>query len=465
MGAVQLAFNRVKNAFDMNPNPDYSMRKHWLQQLRKALRQHEQALISAMSQDFGGRSEMECRMADLMPSYSLLRYSQRNLSRWMRPENRHGDLSFWPARAWVEYQPLGVVGIIVPWNYPVNLALLPLITALAAGNRVLLKLSELTPQTNQALRQMLSDAFADEEVGVVEGGPDIAAEFAALPFNHLLFTGSTAVGRKVMQSAAANLTPVTLELGGKSPVLIAPDIDIARIAPSIVFGKALNAGQTCVAPDYVLCPEERQDTLIAEMQAAFARQYPDALKNEAYTSVISDAHFQRLMHLLNDAQSLGAQIIPLQTPAIDPVTRRMVPHLITHVTEDMQVMQEEIFGPILPVVTYRAEEAVLTCLQTQPRPLALYLFDRNQKRIQHFLQHTHSGGVTINDTVLHVAQDDLPFGGIGASGMGHYHGYEGFLTFSKLKPVFEVGRYSPLPWLSPPYGKLVNTLLRLMLRK
>lgn len=465
MGAVQLAFNRVKNAFDMNPNPDYSMRKHWLQQLRKALRQHEQALISAMSQDFGGRSEMECRMADLMPSYSLLRYSQRNLSRWMRPEKRHVDLSFWPARAWVEYQPLGVVGIIVPWNYPVNLALLPLITALAAGNRVLLKLSELTPQTNQALRQMLSDAFADEEVGVVEGGPDIAAEFAALPFNHLLFTGSTAVGRKVMQSAAANLTPVTLELGGKSPVLIAPDIDIARIAPSIVFGKALNAGQTCVAPDYVLCPEERQDTLIAEMQAAFARQYPDALKNEAYTSVISDAHFQRLMHLLNDAQSLGAQIIPLQTPAIDPVTRRMVPHLITHVTEDMQVMQEEIFGPLLPIKIYDVIGIALRYIHHRPRPLALYLMTDEPFLTEMVIKTAHAGGMCINETVFHAAIDSLPFGGVGASGMGQYHGPEGFRTFSKPKSVLSYGKMNFNSLIHPPYRWWHRLLLRWLSRR
>ncbi len=465
MSAAQLAFNRVKEAFDINSNPDISMRRHWLLQLRGALKQHEHDLISAMDKDFAGRSEMESRMADLMPCYALLRYTLKNLSSWMKPEKRPIDLAFRPGKAWVEYQPVGVVGIIAPWNYPVNLALLPLITALAAGNRVLLKLSEYTPETNRVLNKLLTDVFSHEEVGVIHGGASVGAEFSRLPFNHIVFTGSSAIGRKIMRAAAENLTPVTLELGGKSPVLVAPDSDATQIARTIIFGKSFNAGQTCIAPDYLMCAQTQQEPLIEGMQNAFTQQYPNALENSAYTSIINTQHFQRLIHLLDDAKERGATVIPLQQPAIDESRRRIVPHIITGVTDDMLIMQEEIFGPLLPIKTYDVIGSALRYIHRRPKPLALYLMTSEPFVIEMCTKQVHSGGLCINETMRHAAVDSLPFGGIGASGVGCYHGPEGFKQLSHPKAVLQYKRVNFNSLIHPPYRWWHRLAVRWLSRK
>ncbi|MGL5007654.1 MAG: coniferyl aldehyde dehydrogenase [Plesiomonas sp.] len=465
MSAAQLAFNRVKEAFDINSNPDISMRRHWLLQLQSALKQHEHDLIIAMGKDFSSRSEMESRMADLMPCYTLLRYTLKNLSHWMKPEKRPVDLVFRPGKAWVEYQPIGVVGIIAPWNYPVNLALLPLITALAAGNRVLLKLSEYTPETNRVLSKLLSDVFSHEEVGVIQGGTSVGEEFSRLPFNHIIFTGSSAVGRKVMRAAAENLTPVTLELGGKSPVLVAPDSDVTQLAGSIVFGKSLNAGQTCIAPDYLMCTAAQCEPLVVAMQKVFTQQYPTALDNEAYTSIINEQHFQRLIHLLADAKKLGATIIPLQQPAIDEARRRIVPHIITGVTDNMLIMQEEIFGPLLPIKIYDVIGSALRYIHLKPKPLALYLMTSEPFIIEMCTKQVHSGGLCINETMLHAAVDSLPFGGIGTSGVGCYHGPEGFKRLSHSKAVLQYKRVNFNSLIHPPYRWWHRLAVRWLSRK
>lgn len=463
---LRQCFAQQQLAARQQPYPSLAQRQGDLTALAQLLLEYQQPLQQALAADFSHRSVIETQLAEIFPSLQAIKDAKKRLPRWMKTQKRHVSLWFQPASARVMPQPLGVVGIIVPWNYPLYLSFGPLVAALAAGNRAMLKLSEYTPQTAIVLQQAFHRYFSEDKVAIITGDAAVAAEFSRQPWDHLFFTGSTAVGHKVMQAAAENLTPITLELGGKSPVFIAPEADIAHAAERIAVGKLLNAGQTCVAPDYVWVHDSQQEAFLEHYQRTVCRYYPHLQHNPDYTAIIHSHHKQRLQSLLTEAVEQGAEVIEINPAGEDfHTSQKLPPYLVRHTHPTMRIMQEEIFGPILPVVAYRSEEEVLASLQAQPRPLALYLFDRNQKRIQHFLQHTHSGGVTINDTVLHVAQDDLPFGGIGASGMGHYHGYEGFLTFSKLKPIFQVGRYSPLPWLSPPYGKLVNTLLRLMLRK
>ncbi|OII57087.1 coniferyl-aldehyde dehydrogenase, partial [Pseudomonas putida] len=360
--------------------------------------------------------------------------------------------------AHVRYQPLGVVGIIVPWNYPLLLAIGPLTCALAAGNRVMLKLSEATPATGLALKQLLEQVFPTDLVSVVLGEIEIGQAFARLPFDHLLFTGATSVGRKVMLAAAHNLTPVTLELGGKSPAIVSADVPLDTAAERIAFGKTLNAGQTCVAPDYVLVPRERLEAFSDAYQRAVRRLYSRIADNPDYTAIINSRQLQRLQHLLDDAHAKGAQVLDLY-PGETRQGRRLPPHLLLGVNDDMQVMQDEIFGPLLPLVPYDSLEQALAYINQRPRPLALYYFGYDRATQEQVLRHTHSGGVCLNDTLLHVAQDDLPFGGIGPSGMGHYHGHDGFLTFSKAKAVLTKQRFNAARLVYPPYGKALQRLV------
>ncbi|MEE4113725.1 MAG: aldehyde dehydrogenase family protein, partial [Desulfobacteraceae bacterium] len=342
----------------------------------------------------------------------------------------------------------------------VYLTIGPLTGALAAGNRVMIKASEYTPNTTQVLREMLAGRFADDHVAVVTGDADVAEAFSRLDFDHLLFTGSTAVGRRVMRAAAANLTPVTLELGGKSPALVAPGYPIDTAAERIAFGKCFNAGQTCIAPDYLLCPENRLDAFVKAFSAAVARLYPTMAANPDYTAIVNQRQFKRLSGYLSDARQKGGRLVQIN-PSADGFsdTGKMPVWLVLQPTQDMTVMQEEIFGPILPVVTYRQLSEAVDYVNGRPRPLALYYFDENRKRAQRVLDQTRSGGVCINDTLAHVAQDDLPFGGIGQSGMGAYHGKTGFLTFSKARPVFERGRINSTRLAWPPYGRRIQRWL------
>lgn len=446
-----------RRAYDKLPMPDLEQRLQWLEALHEVIASHQQALVEAISADFGNRSADETLLAEVMPSLHGIRHAKRHLARWMKPSRRRVGLAFQPASARVLYQPLGVVGIIVPWNYPLYLAIGPLIDALAAGNRALLKMSESAPATGRLLRDLLGQVFAEHEVAVVLGDVETGKQFTRLPFDHLLFTGSTEVGRQVMQSAAANLTPVTLELGGKSPAIVAADVPLEQAAERIAFGKTLNAGQTCVAPDYVLVPQQRLEAFVEAYRLAVQRFFPQLTDNPDYTSIINERQLLRLEGYLADARARGALLLPLFD---EGQGRRLPHHILLDVNDDMQVMQDEIFGPLLPVLPYASLDEAIAYVNARPRPLALYFFGYDRAEQQQVLERTHSGGVCLNDTLLHVAQDDLPFGGIGASGMGHYHGHEGFLTFSKAKAVFSKPRFNAARLIYPPYGGRLQRLIR-----
>ena len=459
---LQAAFQRQRSAFAGNPLPSLEQRRLWLKALLELLRSEQQALIDAISADFSNRSADETLLAEIMPSLHGIHYASRRLGKWMKPSRRQVGLAFQPASARVLYQPLGVVGVIVPWNYPLYLAIGPLVGALAAGNRVMIKMSESTPATSQLLRDLLARVFPEDLVYVALGEADVGVAFSRLPFDHLLFTGATSIGRHVMRAAAENLTPVTLELGGKSPAIISADVPMHDAAERIAFGKTLNAGQTCVAPDYVLVPRARLEEFVDAYRQVVLRFLPRLADNPDYTAIINSRQLGRLQGYLRDAADKGARIMPLYEHSQE---RRLAHTLVLDVTDDMQLMQEEIFGPILPVLPYDQLDQALAYINQRDRPLALYYFGYNKAEQQYVLSHTHSGGVCINDTLLHVAQDDLPFGGIGPSGMGHYHGHEGFLTFSKAKGVFIKQRFNAARFIYPPYGKAIQKLIyRLFVR-
>ena len=456
---------RLREAAVRDPHPDWHSRAALLDALERLLRENAQAIANAISADFGNRSQHETQLLELFPSFEAIRHARRHLKSWMRPERRAVSMWFLPGRARVLHQPLGVVGIIVPWNYPLMLAVGPLVAALAAGNRVMVKMSEYTPATSELFAHLVSKYFSDDEVVVVQGDAGVAQAFAQLPFGHLLFTGSTKVGYSVMRAAAENLTPVTLELGGKSPAILGPDFPLEKFVERVMVGKTMNAGQTCIAPDYVLVPAGRAREFIAAAQKVMADCYPDILRTPDYSSIISERHFNRLVGLVEDARAQGAEVVPLSSAAEpDAKSRRIPPVALLNVTPDMQAMQEEIFGPILPVVPYRDLDEAIRYVNARPNPLALYYFDQDRGRIDHVLEQTLSGGVTINDTILHIAQDSLPFGGVGESGKGHYHGFEGFEAFSKKKAVFYQSRLNGMALFKPPYGKLFERMVKLLTR-
>ena len=452
-----------QEAFKQQPFPSEKLRITQLKALKEALLKHKDKLIKAISADFGHRSEDETQLADIMPTILSIGYHIKHLRNWMKPEKRKVSALFQPASSQIMFQPLGVIGIMAPWNYPVFLTLGPLIAAIAAGNRAMIKPSEFTPYSNRILNEIIKDAFSKDEVVIVEGEAEIAAAFSALPFDHLIFTGSTTVGKYVMAAAAKNLTPVTLELGGKSPALIAEDVSTDFAVERLLYGKCLNAGQTCVAPDYVLCPESKLDDLIASFKKGFKQFYPDVSCGD-YSSVINDRQFSRIKRLIDDAKEKGATIISL---AKQPTSQeRCLPlQLIVGANDTMEVMQDEIFGPLLPILTFKNIDEAISIIQSKPRPLALYLYSLNKKTQNHVLLQTHAGGVCINDSVNHVAQEDLPFGGVGASGMGKYHGKEGFLTFSASKPILKRGRIYSAKAAFPPYNRLIHKMIyRLFLK-
>lgn len=450
---------RLKQACQAQPMPSLAQRRSRLTALKSALLAHKQALCDALALDYGQRSDYDSLVADILPCVMQINYSLKRLKGWMKPVRRHPGLLLAPARVEVHYQPLGVVGIMVPWNFPVMLSLGPLIGAIAAGNRAMIKLSEFTPHTNAALRTLLAQVFDDDEVVLIEGDAGLAAAFSTLPFDHLLFTGSTAVGRQVMAAAAPQLTPLTLELGGKSPCLIAPDMPLALAVERMIFGKSLNAGQICVAPDYVLLPRGQEQGFIEAYQTHFRRLYPKGLDSPDYGSIINAAQYERLTAWLAEAKQAGAQVHPCASPARDDGARRLVPHLLTEVPGHCQLMQQEIFGPLLPLVPYDSIEEAIAYVAARPRPLALYLMSLDPALQQRLIRETHAGGMAINECLFQVAADDAPFGGIGPSGMGHYHGHEGFLTFSKAKTVLRRGRFSTGSLIHPPYRRWYQRLM------
>jgi coniferyl-aldehyde dehydrogenase len=460
---LSTCFARLRVAADADPNPSYEARDRWLAALEQMLADGGQDFAACIAADFGHRSPHETQLLEILPSLDAIRFARRHLKAWMAPEARQTSRWFLIGSASVRYEPLGVVGIMVPWNYPLYLTLAPLVGALAAGNRVLLKLSELAPLTAELMQRLIAKTFADGEVRAVGGGAAAGQKFARLPFDHLLFTGSTAVGREVLKAAAENLTPVTLELGGKSPAIIAPDCPMAHAAERIVFGKCLNAGQTCIAPDYALAPANAVDELLREACRAARQLYPDPLASPDYTAIVNQRHYDRLVSWLAEAEAAGARTVPLIAGfSPDAKTRRIPPMAVIGAPDHCALMREEIFGPLLPVVAYDSLEAAISYVARRPRPLALYYFDHSRPRIERLLSQAKAGGVTINDVIFHVAQEDLPFGGLGASGMGRYHGRDGFVTFSNAKAVFHQSRLAPAALLHPPYHGRVDRLIRFL---
>lgn len=453
-----------REAYSREPYPSWETRAAHLRTLRALLLESGDALAQALSADFGQRSKAELLLSELWLVKNEIDAALAHGKHWMKPQRRATGIWLRPASAKLMPQPLGVVGIVAPWNYPILLAVGPLICALAAGNRAMIKMSEVTPRTAEVFEQMIGRIFPRNHVAVVTGDAAVGAAFCALPFDHLLFTGSTAVGRDVMLAAAANLTPVTLELGGKSPAIVGPRARFDAAVDSIVAGKTLNAGQTCIAPDYVLVPHGAEPAFIERARRRIARLYPEFARNADYTTIVSDRHFARLQALLDEAVSLGAVVHPLTDANRDPSRRLFPPCAVTNAPDTCALMREEIFGPLLPLVPYATLDDAIRYVNKRPRPLALYFFDNERQSVERVLKETVSGGVCINETLLQIACEGLPFGGVGASGIGAYHGYEGFATFSKMKPVLVQPRLNARALLLPPYGRRFHALMRLMFR-
>ncbi|ULR54415.1 coniferyl aldehyde dehydrogenase [Streptomyces deccanensis] len=443
--------------------PSLEARRSDLARFKKALIARRGAIEEAIDADFGHRSRHESALMEVVGVVQGIDYLHRNLRRFMRPTHRHIELLLRNGSNRIEYQPLGVVGVISPWNYPVNLSLMPVVTAIAAGNRVMLKPSKLTPATNAVLAQMLGELFPPEQVTMVTGD---GSAFSSLPFDHLVFTGSTEVGRAVMKAASGHLVPVTLELGGKSPTIVAKGHVTDRAVSDIVFGKLLSGGQTCIAPDYALVHESEIDAFVAAYDRLVQAAYPDGPTGEDYTSIIDDKQYRLLTGLIEDARAHGARIIEVghrpEEAALRPHT--LAPTVVLGVTDDMRIAHEEIFGPILPIFGYRDIDDAIDYVNARPRPLALYYFGDNGPDRRKVLDRTTSGNVTVNGTIMHVAQDDLPFGGVGASGMGKYHGIEGFRTLSHPKGIYVQGRWNATRLLRAPFTKRTETLLNFLLR-
>ncbi|MCV2360328.1 coniferyl aldehyde dehydrogenase [Paucibacter sp. TC2R-5] len=457
---LHLALELQRSAFRAEMNPSLAVRLDRLQRLRAMTAKYSEALVAAISSDFGHRAPQETLLADIFTVESGVKHAQKHLKAWMRTRRMPTALHYLPASNRLMRQPLGVVGVVSPWNYPYYLAMAPALAALAAGNRVMIKPSELTPATSALMANMVAEFFAPEEMQVITGDADVGRAFTQLPFDHLFFTGSTAVGRHVAQAAAQNLTPVTLELGGKSPALIDRSCNLQLTAERLAYGKLLNAGQTCVAPDYLLVPKEMVEPLAEAIVKAMQRLFPTLEGNPDYSSIAAERHLSRLQGLLSDARSRGARLLPTHQETM--TSRKLVPHLLLDVTDEMAVMREEIFGPLLPIVGYTQVEEALAYINKHERPLALYWFGQDEAAQQHAMEQTHAGGVTINDCIWHLGQEEQPFGGVGASGMGSYHGEWGFRTFSKEKPVFSQARFAGTKLFYPPYGKTFTTLLNLL---
>ena len=454
--ALHATLLRQRDACLAAPYPPLAQRKQDLKALRVALRRYQDQLAHAMSDDFGRRSEFECKMLDVLAPALQIDHALAHLRRWMKPQRRGADWMFLTNSARVHYQPKGVVGVIAAWNFPIIESVGPLITALAAGNRVMIKMSEFSPRSTAVLRRMLAEIFPHEQVAVFGGGVDVAQAFAGLPLDHIVFTGSPAIGREIMRAASANLTPVTLELGGKSPAIVARSASMAVAAQSIAHGKAFNSGQACVAPDYALVPRDRIDEFVAATALAFQRLYPDPVNDANYTSMASDRHANRARELLADAVAKGATVTSCGP---GDGGRIITLQIVTGVTPDMRILQEELFDPILPVLACDTLDEAIRYISARPRPLALYYFGSDAGETARLVRDVHAGGMTINDWAWHVFQCDLPFGGSGNSGIGSWRGPEGFRSLSHAKAVFDIHRFFPAHLFHPPYGTRIQRLI------
>ncbi len=458
------AFDRQKQAYFDNPYPALAERCHNLQQLSRMVCEHRDEIVAAISQDFGNRADQETLFCEIIPVLDGVKHALKHLKKWMKPERRPVDMKLYlGGKNTLLPQPLGVIGIVVPWNFPLNLSLVPTIYAFAAGNRAMIKMSANSPNFTRLLKRVVPNYFSADLLQVFDDeipGP----VFTRQPFDHLIFTGSTETGRSVMKNAADNLTPVTLELGGKSPAVVAGDYPLRKAVERLLFVKYLNAGQICTTTDYLFLPEGKVDEFVALSKEVVAQRYPD-IDSQDYTSIIDDDAYQRLKHTLEDAEAKGATVVQLVAGARpNDELRKLPPCLVLDPSDDMVVMQREIFGPILPIKTYREINEVVHYINSRPRPLALYPFSNDRSFVDHMIKQVISGGVTVNDCLFHVGQHDLPFGGVGASGMGHYHGYEGFVTFSKMRPIYHQAPVTALKMLMPPYGKASNRILDFMIK-
>ena len=464
-GRLQAALELQRRACAGNPVPSYAERRADLAALRRFIIENREALIEAVNRDYGSRSRHETLFAELVPVLDGIRHARRHLRKWMRPQRRGIDLLLFPgARNRVVPQPLGVVGVIVPWNFPINLTFSALTSIFAAGNRALVKLSENSRHFASLLIERLPHYFPPEKLAIFDETGGVGIAFSRLPVDHLLFTGSTQTGRKVMTAAAANLCPVTLELGGKSPALVCDDYPVRTAAERILFVKLLNAGQICTTVDYLWLPRARLAEFVEHARQIVAARYRN-IESADYTSIIDATAFERLTHAILDARRRGAQVVQLLPgKPWDAATRKIAPHLVLDPPLDCELMQREIFGPVLPVLGYEQLDEAVQFINARPRPLAFYPFSRRRARIRYLIEHVMSGGVSVNDALWHVGQHDLPFGGVGASGMGHYHGGEGFLTFSKLRPVFYQAPVSGMRLLWPPFSALADRVLDFLTR-
>jgi coniferyl-aldehyde dehydrogenase len=465
--AMQEILNKQKAAHLRDGAPTAEQRIDRINRCIGLLVDHGKDIEDALNADFGNRSREASQLTDIAGSIGPLKHARDHLRKWMKGEKRKTSpaiLGLFGAKAEVVYQPKGVIGIISPWNFPVNLTFAPLAGVLAAGNRAMIKPSEFTPATSDLMKTMFGKVFSEEEIAVITGGPEVGQAFSELAYDHLIFTGATSIARHVMKAASANLVPLTLELGGKSPVIISRSADMATAAARVMNGKTLNAGQICLAPDYVMAPEERIGEFVTEAKAAVTRMFPTIKDNPDYTAVIAQRHYDRIMGYIDDARAKGAEIIEIKPDGEDlsqQEHRKIAPTLILNPTDDMKVMQEEIFGPVLPVKTYKSVDEAVGYINDHDRPLGLYWFGTDDQEKDRVLTSTTSGGVTINDVVMHVAQEELPFGGVGPSGMGSYHGQDGFREFSHRKAIYtqlkkDIG---PLVQMRPPYGPGIRKFL------
>lgn len=459
----------LQKAYHANPYPSWGQRKAWLMSLSQAIYDNKMRIAEAISADFGYRSPNDTLLAEVFPSLEGIRHALKHGKGWMKPRSAHTSIWFKPATAKLMPQPLGVIGVMVPFNYPLLLAIGPLTNAITAGNRTFIKMSEYSPRLTVLLQEILTKALGRDMVQIIDGEANVSAAFSGLPFNHLVFTGSTPVGKLVMKAASENLVPVTLELGGKSPSIISPGttLNAGRFKNAVartISGKTLNAGQTCIAPDYVMIPRGTEEAFLAYAREVVEKRFPKGSASKDFTGIVSDRHHERLVRLLDEAKDQGARIETVMKDS--PDAGRKVPlTFVLNAPANTKMMQEEIFGPILPVISYDTLDEAMEYIRARPRPLALYLFDDSRTTQNRVMEETIAGGVCINDTLFHIAQDSLPFGGVGDSGMGHYHGIYGFETLSKMKPIFKQAKYNGMELLSPPYGKLFKFMTDLLTRK
>jgi len=463
LAQLQGTLDIQRAAYFAHPVPSYEERKADLRTLQRFLRDNKESLCDAINADYGNRSRHETQLAELFPAIDGVDHVIKHLRKWIKPQRRAVDLrNFFGARNRVIPQPLGVVGVIVPWNFPVNLTMVPLSYIFAAGNRAMVKMSENSRHLAKLLIEKMPNYFPPEKLQFFDETGGVGVEFSKLPFDHLLFTGSGQTGRSVMAAAAQNLCPVTLELGGKSPAIVLDDFPLRTAAERILFVKLLNAGQICTTVDHAWLPEGKIDAFVQLAKEIVPARYSN-LDTVDYTSIIDQRAFDRLINALEDARERGAILIPLLPGApFDVEARKINPTIVLNAPEDSILLQREIFGPILPLRGYTQLETVISKINAGPRPLAIYPFSHDNRQVQTLLDRVMSGGVSVNDALFHVGQHDLPFGGVGASGMGHYHGHEGFITFSKLRPVFYQARFSALKFMAPPYGKFATRMLAFM---